>query len=517
MATLKVKILDQKHPEYDDHGLEQRRALYEGGDRWHELVKHWLPRNPQEKKRMWDLRLKQAGYENNVAPIIDLIAGGLMSQPPVVQDLEGDWVEDFLQNVDLQGNSFATWAQQCLVDALVNRRVWAWVNAPARPDDMEIRSRADEQQLGLNKPFLVALDSTEVCNWQHDGRGRLLWVMHRAVTSEQDSIETERHKVYTWTYIDARVIRRWVWKPPPSRPHAEPRDEEEVTELPPIEHGLGEIPVIEKELRASLHMMGKLQDPATSLLRRQNDYDWALHMAAHPLWWIRTRDDPVEEGADELADQTGSVSGASGLVLGTGAFLNLDRDADGEDSAGLVETSGSSYQLHAERITQLREALYRVAHQMAVGADSNSTRALMSGLSKAEDWRATEILLTAYADSLRPFLEEVLRVASLVNSRTSPQTPTVDGLSGWHQEDLQDWLESIPAAPEAMRMSETLHRVVAKEQVHRILPDLDEETRDRINEEIDAAPVNLEAFQPLGPREDLDDDDEDDEPEDQAA
>lgn len=457
---MKIKLLNTAHPTYETGELSEQAALYQGGNPWRKLLDTWIPRHPQEMEDVWAQRKARATYENNAGPIVDLLAGALFTEAPVLDGLEGPWVEDFLEDVDGDGTPLVTWFHDRLVDGLVGRRAYAWVNLPAR-GDADPQSLAEEEAAGLLDAFLVPLTAEQVIDWETDAQGKLLWLMIRDVVHRRESPETGRQTVYRWTAIDRERIRRWEWKPTEGRER--PEDDDNAEETLNVSHGFGELPVVELTLPSGLHAMGKLHDPAVELLRAQNDLSWGLHRAAHALLYIKSKWDDAKP------------------VFGPGYYLRLGLD----DDIGYAEPSGMSFELLAERITQLREGLYRVVHQMAVGADSSANRSQMSARSKAEDWRATEIVLSAYASLLRPFVAETMRLVS--KGRGKEQRPTVRGLEGWHQEELLDWLEAAAKASEALTLSDTFRRQVAKAQASRVLQDLPEDVRGQIEQEIDAA------------------------------
>lgn len=480
--TLAAKLLNATHKDYDREMLKQWRALFEGGKWWRELLDTWLPKFDQETDEAWSLRKSRALYENVAGPIGELLAGGLMTQPPIIQKFDKAWFPEFRLDVDNKGTDLESWFQARLMEAMQGGRSYAWVNLPDRNGQL-FQSRADEEAAGALNAFLVPLRAIDVIDWETDGRGKLLWIMHRGKTTRRVSLGEKRRTVWTWTYIDSEVIRRWEWmsRDKDGMTLDEPEPHEEIDELETIEHRMGELPIIKLRLKPATHLMRKVRDNAVALLRAQIDLDHSLHRGAHALLWILSKWEPDKP------------------VLGSGAFMQLRRDANGggEDKIGYAAPPAEIFEPLARRITQLREAMFRSMHQMAVSADGNATRAQMSGESKQADWRATEIVLSAYADALRPFIADTLRLVSKVrDGETSMVRPTIDGLEGWHQEDLTEWMLAVAQATTVARLSETYHRAVARKQARRVLPYEDEQVMKAIEEEIDEADVSLETLVP---------------------
>lgn len=462
---MKIRLLEQRHPAHDGERLGAWRALYSGGKLWEARAEKWLPRHPEEAEKVYAARLARALYHNHTGPIVNMLAAALFAESPQV-DLDGDWVADFLSDVDREGTTAADWTKARLVDALVEREAWAWVNLPARaPTAPTVDNRRDEEDAGLLDAFLVSFTASQVIDWEVDDRGQLAWILVRDVVESRPDLDAPRQRTHRWTQLGRTQIRRWTWSSPNDVATDPPLDAE-AEELPAIVHGLGGLPVARLSLTEGLHALGHLHHPAIAHLRARNDLSWALHRAAHPLLWI----------ASKWQDRA--------PILGPGYYLQLDR----EDEIGFAESSGANYQLLAEDVVQLREELYRVVHQMAVGADSDATRAKGSGESKAADWRALEIVLSALAEAVRGFMVDTLRLVAKARGQADAD-PVVTGLDGWQEEDLDVWLGAAAMATDAHAMSATFKREVAKRQAQRVLTGADAKVLETVSKEIDAAEV----------------------------
>lgn len=466
---MKISLLEKTHPCYNATMLAEYKALYEGGDEWRALAGSWFPQHPQEETADYLKRLQRVLYQNHAGPIVDLLAAAVFTEAPQITDTpDQKWMEQFAINVDSKGSSLALWFGELLKVALVEQRAYVWINKPARDPNMEVASYGDEEAAGLLEVFLVPLRACQVIDWELDSRGRLAWIMIRGKEERRLDITKERETVHVWTYIDATRIQRWEW-----RPHdglTVPSPNEDATPLPTVLHGFGEIPVACFELTKGLHAMGKLRDPSVAHCRARNDLSYALWKAAHALLCIKTKWDNNQP------------------ILGPGSFLRLEGE---HDDAFYAEPTGNNFGILRTDITDLREEIYRVVHQMAVGADSNATRTLMSGESKTADWRAMDVVLSALAAITRSVIRESLRLVFKARGKTG--AAVVAGLEGWQEEDLLPWLEAVTAAGGAHRLSETYQREVAKRQAQRVLQtSVDEETMRTIMDEIDASEIDPE-------------------------
>lgn len=478
---MKVSILDQRHPDYAAEELADHAALYEGGPAFHARARTFIPMNAQEPGPLYADRLARVTYENLGGPLVDMIAAWLFSKPP---EIEGFANTEWLDDVDGQGRDWADWWRQAFAeDALCGRRAWCWVNLPARGDAAPA-SRADEERMGLTRPFLVRLTAGSVINWKDDERGGLLWAMVKQECIEQADAFSPQARKTMWTYIDGAVIRRWVLDHPATGgtsaalppapgtsdlsslvPMLSASSDKEATELPVIAHRIGAVPVIRMTLPPGLYAMRKLRDPLVALTRTANTHDWSLHVAGHALMTITTRD------------------AATQPTLGPGYYLSLARDADGADEVGFAEPGGASNEARAARIADLRDAVHRVVQQMAASMSSEDSSTARSAASKMADWAGLEVMLSAYAAIVRTAMEQAL---DLVAKITGAPDPTVGGLAGWQAEDLADLVASFSMAAPSVK-SPTFRKAMAKRLAVAFLPDASPQQRIEIGKEIDTA------------------------------
>jgi len=453
---MKISVLNQQHPTFSAELLADIAALYEGGKPWHDRLDVFLPKKELESGPAYAERCRRATYENNVAPILDLMIGWLFESPATVTGLPDDWIA----NVDGQGTSWSTWWRAIATNAAKDRTAYVWINFPP-PADVPPTSAADERQRGLSRPFLVSVPAAMVPNWLTGPTGGLTAVMVRDTVTRQGVLTDPQVTVQRWTAIDGTAISRWEWTPTQGK--AAPGPDDEATALPPIAHGRPEIPVVRLDLPAGLHIGGKLRDPAVELAGLANDLDWALHRGAHAVMVVCTAD------------------GAIPPLLTAGAYLLLGE----RDTVTFAEPSGACYDALAGRIEVARQGIYRVAHQMGASVGNAGAAAAASGASKSLDWKALEIVLDAYADAVRAaMLATAKRVADVF--RVDPESITVTGLDGWDAADLQGLLTAAAlAAP--MVKSETFRREIAKQTAASFLDDAAPGVLDTINAELDAA------------------------------
>jgi len=472
---VKIRVLRQRHPDLRETYCGDCRALYEGGEAFQARREQWLPKLPEEPAVLYKNRMAQAVYVNDVVGSVDLFVAQVFASPPVVA-VDGDaWWGGWVGNVDRAGTDLAEFFAGLLCDALQTRRAWAWVDLPARPADVAVPDRATEEALGLLEPYLVQLE--QVIDWGEDGAGRLAWVVAESIREERAGVEEGRARVWRWTVIDARQIRRFEWRPIPGKD--QPSDEDDAQELEPVAHNLGMVPVVRCELPLGLWLLNRLHDPALDLLRKRHDHAWGLHRAAHPLLVV---------ASNKAVDTP---------TLGAGYFLKVGM----QDKVAFVEPSGVSSERLADAVIEARDNLYRVIQQLAASVDADSGRTRQSGESKAQDWRATEALLDELARHVRDWVRETaLLVARARGEVVEPARIEIAGLDGYNAADVAAWLEAAAGATEVRQMSPRARREIARREVELLLPDLAEDIREEIWAEIDAADLDpvMRPAQPPG-------------------
>lgn len=498
-----VKTLQQTHPSYDEASLRRLRALYEGGPSWRAIAPvEWFPQRFAEPQDVYEERKKLLNYVNHAGSLVEMVGALLFAEAPQLEGVPSPPVPEpdgkgsrpatraelywsgLLKDCDRAGTPWRQFWRDRFLAAQVGRRAYVWVNLPVRAASAADISRADEDTLGLLDAHLVALDPEQVIDWGRDDHGRLAWVMIRSVISRRASIDEPRRREWRWTYIDGVTIRRWEWQP--TETASEPPPEDTAQELAPIAHGAGRLPLVELALPEGLHTMGKLEDAAVAAARARNEHSWALHQAANELLTITAK------WGDETAKP----------VLGHGYALRLSRDTDGQDAAAYVGPSGVAFQFLEKDVEATREDLFRVVQQMAMAADSDASRIRASGESKAQDWKAVDVMLGAYRDHVLQAMAETVALIADVRGEDLPDV-VVSGLDGWQTEDLTTWLASVAMAPEAVRASPTLRREIAKRQAERLLQgDADDTVMATIRREIDEEPDEVDPLYraPRSPR-----------------
>lgn len=492
-----VKTLDRRHPTHDEEQLQRLHALYEGGKPWHALKAHWLPGGGSEPGALCLERRDRAKYTNYVATIIDLITSQLFGEPPQVtvkgedddepDQTQQEQAEELSEVADGSALPFASLARAAFTDAQIYRRAWWMVELPAVSQGA-FADRLEQERSGALKAYLRPFAPPSVINWKTTGT-RPDWVVVREQQIEQRDPLATPERVTRWTVVDATQIRVFEVRQQEKAGGGfdDLRDEQEATLANAITHGRTDAegkplcPVVMMELPAGLHTGGKLLDPASALCRAENELDWAIWRAANELLVIR----------DKLLDP-GAPS------LGHGYYLRL---GDDNAEAYYAAPSGVALGVLGERVKELRGELYRIVQQMALAADPTAGRLSASAASKAQDWNASDRMLTSYADELRAFLTEAIRQALAVRTSEAVDASVVqiEGLDGWQRDTTEAFLANLALAIEAKGMSPKFLEVAAKQQVRRVMGDsVTPAELEEIDDEIASAAAGLGAMTGMG-------------------
>jgi hypothetical protein len=268
--------------------------------------------------------------------------------------------------------------------------------------------------------------------------------------------------VHRWTHIDGTTIRRWEWRAPEGEPDRQPHDDDEADELDAVSHNRGRLPVVRLQLPPALHAMGLLRDGARNLTRTQNALDHGLYIGAHPLLVVLTK-----------ALQAGKP------LVGAGAYMQLEPG----DDVRYVEPSGATFKLQADREQVIRDSLFRTMHQMAAGVDAKAAATAKSGVSKALDWQALEIVLTALSAHVKGMIGRALALHPRLGGDEAPQ---IGGLGGWEKLSIEEFLTLATGEPDLFRMSERATKLRASKVAERLFAD-QPEALEEIRREIEAA------------------------------
>jgi len=455
--------IDHEHPEYAQRRAMwmQYRDLYVGGEQFKAHADRYLIRRQKEPGDVYGERLVRSFYENYVGSIIDWYTATLFRREPVLT-FEGanesgkTFFGLFIDDCDLKGASFAEFFRKQFIEALICGKSYILVDFPRlsrRPVN-----RAEEDEQGGSRAYLVSYTADELINWSHDEYGHYEWVVLRSETVRKNRIEDPAWvKQKRWVYYDKENYRIYE--------QAERGTEKSRASLVAEgRHGLADqqrVPLIELRVSEGLWLLNKAASLQLEHFNKSNALGWALTMGLFAMPVVYSERDWNQ-------------------VMGESYYIQLGP----QDKFGWTEPEGKVYQIAADNLTRLQEEIYRVSYVTHAGG-AVSGGSSQSGLSKQRDFAITQEVLRAYGDAVKDAMKRVLRAIE----RAREDGLSVD-VSGMDEFDIGDFGTELDDARSLLNLgieSPTLKKQVFKKVAFQFLSDVRQEVKDRIGREIDEA------------------------------
>jgi len=490
-----VKKLNNQHQDYAffNETWDQIGTLYEGGTRIREAVVRggqFLTKNPKEMPEVFATRQLRFSYTNLLGNIIGWYMSALFKQPPqLLKKLAGvegesalkipgpaaDFCNAFEKDCDRAGTTFNDFWKQTAEAALLYRRAYVLLDLPM-PDtlgDAPISLQAQKDG-GLLDPFLVLYTPRNVINWECDAYGNLVWAVIYIRTQDQEFLQDPKVIDY-WYYFDREQVALYQREVKTGTTGAgtDTGGEEMATlvEGYPRPHALSNqkrVPIFDVELPEGLWLANRVFLPLVNHLNQDNALDFGLMMANLPQLVI-------EDGDNGSYEEPVTVSAV--------AYHKLPHNG----KMYYLEPEGRAYVAAQARIDNLEERVYKSCYLMDQARTNKSTPAAQSGVSKQQDKTPSRDALSGVGDVLRP-LQQMVYEAALSIAGFKQIAPDVRGYDFSDRATAEDMalLEQATVVPVN---SETFERELGKKNVRASLPDLNPETLQNIDDEIDANPT----------------------------
>jgi hypothetical protein len=454
--------IDREHPEYVIRKPMWRvyRDLYAGGEQIKANATEYLTRRQKEPGDVYAERLSRVFYENYVGSNIDWYAATLFRREPILS-FSGDdeagkeFFCTFTEDCDLKQTSLSDFFRRQLVEALVSGSSYMLVDFPRVPQPAA--NRAEEDQLGASRAYLVDYRPEDLINWSYDEQGNFEWVVLRVSNLRQDSVnDSEWVKETRWLYYDKEDYRIYRWIDEGTGAKGKP----ELVDTG--RHGLAglrRVPLFAMRVTEGLWLMNKAALLQLEHFNKSNALGWALTMGLFAM--------PVVYSEREWKQ-----------IVGESYYIQLGPD----DKFGWTEPEGKVYQIAVDNLNRLKDEIYRVCYLMPQAWDG--TR-LQSGLSKQRDFTITQEVLRAYGDAAKDSMKRVLR--AIAAARQDELTIDVSGLDEF---DIGDFTSELDDAQRLLGLgvgSPTLRKEILKKLAYKYLCDVRQELKDQIAAEIEAA------------------------------
>jgi hypothetical protein len=453
--------ITHEHPEYAaKRGMwRQYRDLYAGGAQFIASADQYLVRRQKEPGDVYIERLRRSFYENYVGSIVDWYTATLFRREPGL-NFEGNSESSkkffgvFTEDCDLKGTNISEFFRRQFVEALICGKSYILLDFPRLNEP--VGTRAEEDERGASRAYLVSYAADELINWSYDDYGQYQWVVLRTQTLRKDKLEDAGWwKQTRWVYYDKEKYRIYEQV-------EEGSGQRGVEVVAEGRHGLAKqlrVPLVELGMSDGLWLLNKAASLQLEHFNKSNALGWALTMGLFAMPVIYSERDWNQ-------------------VMGESYYIQLGP----QDRFGWTEPQGNVYQIAADNLTRLQEEIYRVCYVSHAGG-ALSGNATQSGVSKQRDYAITQEVLRAYGDAVKDSIKRVLRAVDAARE---------DGLSvdvsGMDEFDIGDFGTELEDAQRLLSLgieSPTLKKQVFKKLAFQFLCDVRQEVKDRIGREID--------------------------------
>lgn len=462
-----VKDLNAKHPDYDAATWDRYDALYKGGKAFRARVGEFLPKNPQEPSKVHELRKQQAHYRGYLGPIVNYFAARLFAAsfvPRVSDDQTPDpFYASFKEDVDGQGTDLVSFMAARFRKALVKERSW-WICELPDPGTAPPLSRADWEDRGLGAAKLCELDPDDIYDWECDESGELLWAITHSKTKPRENPRQRRRIVReTWRIYDATSIETYEVEYDPEERKLDPEDEIELVDT--RAHGFKRVPLVSLAMPPGLWVADHIADDQVEHFQLSSGLGWSIRRTCYAM--------PVFKLKDETSAPT----------MGAGYYLKIGT----EESVEWATPDTAPFDVIGSRLDSIKDEIYRVSNQMALGVDNNAAAVGRSAESKSEDASATDVCLKAYAKPVREAIERTYQM--IAEAREDDLAWRIEGLDKFNLTDAGTVLANASTVQQLGIPSETLNTELFAAAADAALPDLPQEKKDKIRSEIEKGMV----------------------------
>ena len=452
--------IEQEHPDYTAKAAMWRkyRHLYAGGEEFRKNAGEYLVRRHKESMDVYSERLTRVFYENYLGSIVDWYTATLVRKEPVLEfttnsDPARDFFVDFVQNCDMRGTTLAQFYKEQITEALVCGKSYIVIDFPRT--EAPITTRAQEDETGRSRAYLMSYTADEVINWSVDARGEYEWVVIRTSCLKQDSVRSFGWKKETrWIYYDREHFEIYEYR--------ESASDQQIVLVDQGRHGFAgihRVPVFEVKISEGLWLTNKAALLQLEHFNKSNALGWALTMGLFAM--------PVIYSEKEWNQ-----------IVGESYYYQLGP----QDRLGWMEPEGKVYESAARNLDRLKDEIYRVSYLMQQAGNGSGTQ--QSGLSKQWDFSVTQEILRAYGDVMKDSLRNVLHAVALAR-----QDEIRIDVSGLDEFDIADFSSEATDAQNLLSLgidSPTLKKQIFKRVALKYLCDTRQDIKNRIAEEIEA-------------------------------
>ena len=476
---VKVSALETKCPDYVLYKNEwlNLELLNEAGSALREStqLQGILVRRPKEPQEIYNARVAGFTYQPILPSITGWYTSKLFERNAEITGLSPDefWV-DFKNDCDRNGASLEACSSEVFRNAFLYTTAYTLIDTPGQNPDVNMASYADQKEAGVLDPYLCNFSPSQVTNYTLDRFGAL-----NSIVIRTDSVETPFLKparmVTEWRYFDQQEFAVYQsihegkeGAPPLARWDDGAEAELRITGFHALA-AVNRVPVIRSEMPDPLRMARRAYLQLLDHVNQDNAFKFAL-MNACLAMPIITSNDNIEA-----------------LNLGETLWLQLPVGS----SYGYLEPSGRTFQFAADRLSAIRQELYRDFHLQAQGRDSSASASSNSGYSKELDMAPAKDVLAACADWTQAAMTNILKLVAMARGedpeQISVRMPQFDQVQTLAEIETGQALDTIDI------QSDTLYKIRNRRIALAYMQDEPEDEKQIVLAELESAPGKSQA------------------------
>lgn len=494
-ATLTYGRLRQRNPQYDDKLMQELHDLHAGGYTVQSRAKSYLFPLCNEHEKRYDERCSATSFVGYFGQIVEQFASDLFAQPLSImaaadsdnpntpgESPDDDFYSQFESDVDLRGTKFVDMMRDVMTTAMVQRCAFVCIDAPEKKGPLP-QTRAEEDA-DETRIYAYEMSPRHVVDWREDDRGGFVWLIINK--QEQDRItpldvrDAVRETFTVWTMSDqgfAEWARYAITYPANKKPEEQdlvPLEDEGTTTF-------RRIPVIRLRLPKGLWVGNKVGPPQKEHWQRRSALIGAQNRSMMAI--------PYVKRGPEIGAPGGAMPSATQEVEDRGrdparafnreGFVELGAD----DALDYAEPKGHCYELVAKQLDELKDEIFRVAHQMAASVRPSAGSLGRSAASKQQDGKATALVLRALGQEARQMALTIYRTISDALAQKDVIW-TANGLDNYEVIDRESVLEEAISLEQVPIPSETFKITYFTQVAEKLVTGVDPQTLDQIRKEI---------------------------------
>lgn len=496
MPSLKVKVLNQKHPEWDNELWSLLGKLYVGGFEVSsdaELLNRMLPMHVNESSSLHADRKRSASYINYMSDVIDFYGSHMFAKTLVIEpDKKPSDIatyEEFGEDADGMGHTFQRLMADSFITAATLGKTLVGVDFPRVEPGMEPQNLEEQVERGLDRPRAFAIHPSSMFDWKKADDGSFEWaILYRKMKKRGSPLEMRDTVIEQWKIwsMSPDGFAQWqLFESTRKEKDPELNDTAEVLMVGEDVTTFKRVPIIEMQLPTGLWIGNKIGPMVLEHFRRRTMLvaSQRKSLMAIPVLKLGPEIGVARGAQPSEAQQSPHRGNDPKGQFDSKGYVRIGAD----DSLEFAEPIGGAYKIEAEQLDRLVDEIFRVSHLMAQSVAATSQALSRSGMSKAEDRNSTEVVLEAFGDMVGKFAVRIYDV--IAEARKDDVFWTAEGLSDFSMRNREQVVDEGTKVSSIAIPSKTFRSRYFNQVAMRLLDEVSPEDEKAIRDEIEVASV----------------------------